>query len=69
LIWSRHVYLVPAGARRPPICSRRQAVLRRIRRDIQMQGWLRIWLYGHVPLTFAALVGLIVHILTTFLYW
>jgi hypothetical protein len=51
------------------LVCRRQAVLRRIRRDIQMQGWLRIWLYGHVPLTFAALVGLIVHILTTFLYW
>lgn len=51
------------------LLCRRQVVLRRIRRDVQLQGWLRIWLYVHVPMTFAALLGLIVHILTTFLYW
>jgi hypothetical protein len=51
------------------LLSRRQAVLRRIRRDIQLQGWLRLWLYIHVPLTFALLAALIVHILSTFMYW
>jgi hypothetical protein len=51
------------------LLCRRQTVLRRIRRDIQLQGWLKIWLYIHVPLTFAALAALIVHILTSFLYW
>jgi hypothetical protein len=51
------------------ILSRRQSVLRRIRRDVQLQGWLKIWLYAHVPLTMAALGTLFVHILTTFLYW
>jgi hypothetical protein len=51
------------------LLCRRQAVLRRIRRDIQWQGWLKIWLYLHVPLTFAALAALIVHILSSFLYW
>jgi hypothetical protein len=51
------------------LLCRRQTVLRRIRRDIQLQGWLKIWLYVHVPLTFAALAALIVHILTSFLYW
>ncbi len=49
--------------------SRRQSVLRRIRRDVQLQGWLKIWLYAHIPLTVAALGTLFVHILTTFLYW
>ncbi len=49
--------------------SRRQSVLRRIRRDVQLQGWLKIWLYAHIPLTMAALGTLFVHILTTFLYW
>jgi hypothetical protein len=44
-------------------------VLRRIRRDIQLQGWLKAWLYVHVPLTFATIVALLVHILTSFLYW
>jgi hypothetical protein len=51
------------------LLCRRQAVLRRIRRDIQLQGWLRLWLYVHVPLTFALLAALIVHILSTFMYW
>jgi hypothetical protein len=51
------------------VLSRRQAVLRRIRRDIQLQGLLRLWLYIHVPLTFALLGALAVHIVTTFMYW
>lgn len=51
------------------LLCRRQAVLRRIRRDIQLQGWLKIWLYVHVPLTLATVAALIVHILTSFLYW
>jgi hypothetical protein len=48
---------------------RRQAVLRRIRRDIRLRGWLKIWLYFHVPLTAALLVALVLHILVTFVYW
>jgi hypothetical protein len=51
------------------ILCRRQAVLRRIRRDIQLNAWLKLWLYVHVPLTVALLVALTIHILTTFLYW
>ena len=69
---------VPQGAKRSEVAnlqallvvlSRRQAVLRRIRRDIQLQGLLRLWLYIHVPLTFALLAALVVHIVTTFMYW
>jgi hypothetical protein len=51
------------------LLCRRQTVLRRIRRDIRLQGWLKIWLYIHVPLTFATVAALLVHILTSFLYW
>jgi hypothetical protein len=51
------------------LLCRRQTVLRRIRRDIMIQGWLKVWLYVHVPLTIAALAALTVHILTSFLYW
>ncbi len=51
------------------ILCRRQAVLRRIHRDIQLNAWLKLWLYVHVPLTIALLVALSIHILTTFLYW
>lgn len=51
------------------LLCRRQAVLRRIRRDIRLSGWLKIWLYVHVPLSLALLVALTAHILSTFFYW
>lgn len=51
------------------LLCRRQAILRRIRRDIRLRGWLKIWLYFHVPMTMALLVALTLHILSTFFYW
>jgi hypothetical protein len=51
------------------LLSRRQAILRRLRRDVRLQGWLTIWLYVHVPVTVALLAALITHIVTTFVYW
>jgi hypothetical protein len=51
------------------VLCRRQAVLRRTRRDIRLSAWLRLWLYIHVPLTFALIAALVVHILTSFMYW
>jgi hypothetical protein len=51
------------------LLCRRQAVLRRIRRDIRLRGWLKIWLYFHIPVTFALLAALVVHIASTFVYW
>ena len=56
------------SSRKPALC-RRQAVLRRIRRDIRLRGWLKIWLYFHIPVTFALLFALVLHILSTFVYW
>lgn len=51
------------------LLCRRQVVLRRIRRDIRLYGWLKIWLYFHVPITIALLVALVLHIVVTFFYW
>jgi hypothetical protein len=51
------------------ILCRRQAVLRRIRRDVRLQGLLKAWIYVHVPLTIALIGALIAHIVSTFLYW
>lgn len=51
------------------ILCRRQAVLRRIRRDVRLNAWLKMWLFVHVPLSIALITALIVHIVTTFLYW
>lgn len=51
------------------LLARRQQLLRRIRKDIQLQGWLEVWLYIHVPVSIALLVALIIHVIVVFLYW
>jgi hypothetical protein len=51
------------------LLCRRQMILRRIRRDIRLNGWLKLWLYVHVPLSIALLAALSVHIVVTFIYW
>jgi hypothetical protein len=51
------------------LLCRRQMILRRIRRDVRLNGWLRLWLYVHVPLSMALLAALVVHIIVTFIYW
>ncbi len=51
------------------VLSRRQELLRRIRLDIQLSGWLRAWLYVHVPLAVTLISALVVHIITVFMYW
>ncbi|MDZ7667980.1 MAG: hypothetical protein U5Q16_00640 [Gammaproteobacteria bacterium] len=51
------------------VLCRRQEVLRRLREDIRLQGWLNAWLYVHVPLTVATIAALAAHIVSTFIYW
>ena len=58
-----------AHGRLVPLIARRQALLARIRKDIQLQGRLKIWLYVHVPISVALLVALVIHVLVVFLYW
>ncbi len=49
--------------------ARRQELLRRIRKDIQLQGFLQIWLYVHVPVTVALIAALLIHVVVVFWYW
>jgi hypothetical protein len=51
------------------VLCRRQMILRRIRRDVRLNGWLNVWLYVHVPLTLALITALVVHAVLTFMYW
>jgi hypothetical protein len=51
------------------LMSRRQSVLRRVRRDIRLSAWLQVWLFVHIPATVALLVALLLHIVITFMYW
>ncbi len=47
----------------------KQVVLGKLRNDISLHARLQIWLYLHVPLTFALIAALLAHIVAVFLYW
>jgi hypothetical protein len=48
---------------------KKQGLVARARRDVQLKAWLDIWLYVHVPLSIALLVALAIHIVSVFFYW
>lgn len=51
------------------ILSRKKSLATRVARDIQFQSLMELWLYFHVPLSFALLAALVGHILVVFFYW
>lgn len=51
------------------ITGHKAELLRKLQKDIQLQGLLQIWLYIHLPLSFALLSALVAHIVAVFLYW
>jgi len=51
------------------IASRRSSLIEKINLDIQYHSLLSLWLYFHVPISFALLATLIIHIVTVFFYW
>lgn len=51
------------------LLARKQAALSRIRRHLRIKALLQIWLYIHVPMTFALLAALSAHIVSVFFYW
>jgi hypothetical protein len=51
------------------LISRKKGLATKIARDMQYQAMMEIWLYIHVPLSFALLAALIAHIVSSFFYW
>jgi hypothetical protein len=51
------------------LLARKEELLARARRDVRFKALLDIWLYVHVPLSFALLGALIAHIVSVFFYW
>lgn len=51
------------------LLARKQAALSRIRQHLRIKALLQIWLYIHVPVTFALLAALSAHIVSVFFYW
>jgi hypothetical protein len=51
------------------LLTRKKTLATRVGRDIQFQALMEIWLYIHVPLSFALLAALTAHIVSVLFYW
>ena len=51
------------------LLQKRLAQLDRFRRHLRFKALLEVWLYVHVPLTFALLAALTAHVISVFYYW
>ncbi|WP_315443966.1 hypothetical protein [Sphingomonas alpina] len=51
------------------LLDRKMAMLVQLRRHLRYKAMLEIWLYIHVPVTFALLAALTAHIVSVFFYW
>jgi hypothetical protein len=51
------------------LLERKAAALAQARRHIRLRALLEVWLYVHVPATFALLAALTAHIVSVFYYW
>jgi hypothetical protein len=51
------------------LLTRKVSLLQRARRDVQLTALMKIWVFVHVPISFALLAALIAHIVSVFFYW
>jgi len=51
------------------LLTRKLAMLARVRRHLQLKAMLEVWLYVHIPATFALIAALTAHITSVFFYW
>ncbi|MGQ0676340.1 MAG: hypothetical protein ACT4N4_09710 [Rhodospirillales bacterium] len=51
------------------LLARKSQVVDRLRRDLAYKAMMDVWLYFHVPLTFALLAALTAHVVSVFFYW
>ena len=49
--------------------SRIVSLTDRVRRDLQLRAQMQVWLFFHVPLSFALLAALSAHIVSVFYFW
>ena len=51
------------------LIGQKGALMRKLRRQLQIKAFIDGWLYLHVPLSFALLAALIAHVVSVFFYW
>lgn len=56
-------------ARIQELLGQKQAALARLRGHLRIRAILEVWLYVHVPMTFALIAALSAHVISVFFYW
>ena len=51
------------------LLEKKEATLARVRRHLKLKAMLQVWLFIHVPMTFALIASLTAHIISVFFYW
>lgn len=51
------------------LLEKKEATLARVRRHLRLKALLQVWLFVHVPMTFALIASLSAHIISVFFYW
>ncbi len=51
------------------LIGQKSQLLKQLRREMQIKAFMDLWLYAHVPLSFALLAALIAHVISVFFYW
>ena len=51
------------------LMARKQALVNRARRAVALKARIDLWLYVHVPLSFALVAALFAHVVSVFFYW
>jgi hypothetical protein len=51
------------------LLARKVELVDRVRRDLAYKAMMDVWLFVHVPLTFALLAALTAHVVSVFFYW
>jgi hypothetical protein len=49
--------------------AKKEDILSKMRRDVQLRCLLQVWLYVHVPVTCATLAALVAHVISVFYFW
>jgi len=60
---------VDDGRRLLTLLGKKNELVQRARRDVQYKALMDIWLFFHVPLSFALLAALSAHVVSIFFYW
>ncbi|CAO1650598.1 hypothetical protein [Parasphingorhabdus sp. NYA22] len=51
------------------LLEKKESTLGRVRRHLKLKAMLQVWLFVHVPMTFALIASLTAHIISVFFYW